>query len=53
MTKIIIGIENCQKCKMCKMSHPDWEYKQLTMEDALTVGRILGIRSMPFIIEVD
>lgn len=50
--KIIVGIENCQNCKMLKAANPDIEYKQLTMEEAMTVGRILGVRSMPFFVEI-
>lgn len=50
--KIIVGMENCPKCKMLKSQHEDAEYVEVKGEDMLTLlsfARMVDIKSMPFV----
>ena len=55
MRKIIIGMENCPKCKMLKEQNPNAEYIEIKGEDMLTLlafARMVDIKSMPFVLVV-
>lgn len=55
MRKIIVGMENCPKCKMLKEQNPNAEYIEIKGEDMLTLlafARIVDIKSMPFVVVV-
>lgn len=55
MSHIIIGMENCPKCKMLKESNPDATYLEIKGDDMLTLlafARMTGIKSMPFVVTV-
>jgi hypothetical protein len=50
MRKIIIGIPNCQKCKMLMAQCPDAEHIELQPAELLQFARATGIQSMPFVV---
>lgn len=55
MRKIIIGMENCPKCKMLKEQNPSAEYIEIKGDDMLTLlafARMVDIKSMPFVLVV-
>lgn len=55
MRKIIIGMENCPKCKTLKEQNPNAEYIEIKGEDMLTLlafARMVDIKSMPFVVVV-
>ena len=55
MRKIIIGMENCPKCKMLKEQNPNAEYIEIKDNDIvnlLVFARIVDIKSMPFVVVV-
>lgn len=55
MKHIIIGMENCPKCKMLKEQNPDAIYIEFKGDDMLTLlafARIVDIKSLPFVITV-
>ena len=55
MKQIIVGMENCPKCKMLKEQNPEAVYIDFKGDDMLTLlafARIIDIKSMPFIITV-
>lgn len=52
MRKILVGMENCPKCKMLKELHPEVEYIEIKGDDMtalLSFARMVDIKSMPFI----
>lgn len=53
MKKMIIGMENCPKCKMLKESNPSAEYIEIKGDDMLTLlafARMVDIKNMPFLV---
>lgn len=55
MKHIIVGMENCPKCKMLKEQNPDSVYIDFKGDDMLTLlafARIVDVKSMPFVISV-
>ena len=55
MRKIIVGMENCPKCKMLKEQNPNAEYIEIKDNDIvnlLVFARIVDIKSMPFVVVV-
>lgn len=55
MKHIIVGMENCPKCKMLKEQNPDAVYIDFKGDDMLTLlafARIVDVKSMPFVISV-
>ena len=53
MKRIIVGMENCPKCKMLKEYNPEAIYIDFKGDDMLTLlafARIVDIKSIPFII---
>lgn len=56
MRKIIVGIDNCPRCKMLKELCPQAEYIEVKPQDILLAARELKLTSMPFVVmtgEVD
>ena len=52
MKKIIISIENCQKCNTLKSMAPDVESVVLDPSELLSFARAIGIQSMPFVVTI-
>ena len=50
MRKIIISMENCQKCEMLKAQCPDVEVVKAQPSELLQFARMVGIQSMPFVV---
>lgn len=50
MRKIIISVENCQKCKMLMAQCPEAEHVELKPDELLQFTRTVGIQSMPFLV---
>lgn len=50
MRKMIISMENCQKCASLKMACPDAEAVTLQPAQILDFARAIGITSMPFVV---
>ena len=55
MKQIIVGMEDCPRCKMLKEQNPEAEYVNFKGDDMvnlLVFARIVDIKSMPFVITV-
>lgn len=53
MKKIIVSMPNCQNCKALKSQNPDVESVEIDdMSVLLNFARVVGIKSMPFIVTV-
>ena len=52
MKKIIVSIENCQKCEMLKAQCPDAEVVKAEPSELLQFARLVGIQSMPFVVVI-
>lgn len=55
MKQIIIGMEDCPRCKMLKEQNPEAVYVDFKGDDMLTLlafARVADIKSMPFVITV-
>ena len=52
MKKIIVGIPNCQNCKVLSNACPNVEKVELEPSDILNFARNVGIKSMPFVVIV-
>lgn len=50
MRKIIISMENCQKCEMLKAQCPDAEVVKADPSELLQFARLVGIQNMPFVV---
>lgn len=50
MRKIIISMENCQKCEMLKAQCPDAEVVKAEPSELLQFARLVGIQGMPFVV---
>lgn len=50
MRKIIISMNNCQKCEMLKAQCPDAEVVKAEPSELLQFARMVGIQSMPFVV---
>ena len=50
MRKIIVSMENCQKCEMLKAQCPDAEVVKAEPSELLQFARLVGIQSMPFVV---
>ncbi|MFQ6703558.1 MAG: hypothetical protein ACLRFP_00540 [Alphaproteobacteria bacterium] len=50
MRKIIVSMENCQKCEMLKAQCPDAEVVKADPSELLQFARLVGIQSMPFLV---
>lgn len=50
MRKIIVSMENCQKCEMLKAQCPDAEVVILEPATLLTIARALNIQSLPIVV---
>lgn len=50
MRKIIISMENCQKCEILKAQCPDAEVIKAEPSELLQFARLVGIQSMPFVV---
>lgn len=50
MRKIIVSMENCQKCEMLKAQCPDAEVIKAQPSELLQFARLVGIQSMPFVV---
>ncbi len=50
MKKIIVSIENCQKCAMLKAMAPDVESVVVKPAEILQFAQAVGIQSMPFVV---
>lgn len=50
MRKIIIGTEDCAKCKMLAMSNPDAELIKLPQDVILAFAKETNIRSLPILV---
>lgn len=50
MRKIIISMENCQRCEMLKAQCPDAEVVKAEPSELLQFARLVGIQSMPFLV---
>lgn len=50
MRKIIISMNNCQKCEMLKAQCPDAEVIKAEPSELLQFARLVGIQSMPFVV---
>lgn len=50
MRKIIVSMENCQKCEMLKAQCPDAEVIKAEPSELLQFARLVGIQSMPFVV---
>lgn len=49
MRKIIISMENCQRCEMLKAQCPDAEVVKAQPSELLQFARMVGIQGMPFV----
>ena len=55
MKQIIVGMEDCPRCKMLKEQNPEAVYIDFKGDDMLTLlafARVADIKSMPFVITV-
>lgn len=55
MKQIIVGMEDCPRCKMLKEQNPEAVYVDFKGDDMLTLlafARVADIKSMPFVITV-
>lgn len=50
MKKIIISMENCQKCAMLKQMAPDVDAVVVKPSEILQFAQLVGIKSMPFVV---
>ena len=50
MRKIIVSMENCQRCEMLKAQCPDAEVVKAQPSELLQFARLVGIQSMPFVV---
>ena len=50
MRKIIVSMENCQRCEMLKAQCPDAEVVKAEPSELLQFARLVGIQSMPFLV---
>ena len=50
MRKIIISMNNCQKCKMLKAQSPDAEVVELDQPTLLALARALNVRTLPMVV---
>lgn len=50
MRKIIVSMDNCQKCEMLKAQCPDAEVVKAEPPELLQFARMVGIQSMPFVV---
>ena len=50
MRKIIISMENCQRCEMLKAQCPDAEVVKAEPSELLQFARLVGIQNMPFVV---
>lgn len=50
MRKIIVSIENCQKCEMLKAQCPDAEVVKAAPSELLQFARLVGIQGMPCVV---
>lgn len=50
MRKIIVSIENCQKCEMLKAQCTDAEVVNAEPSELLQFARLVGIHGMPFVV---
>ena len=50
MRKIIVSMENCQRCEMLKAQCPDAEVVKAEPSELLQFARLVGIQSMPFVV---
>ena len=50
MKKIIVSVENCQKCNLLKSMVPDAESITLEPAELLQFARSVGIQTMPFLV---
>lgn len=55
MKHIIVGMENCPKCKMLKEQHPEVDYIEFKGDEMLTLlafARTMDIKSLPFLVTI-
>lgn len=50
MRKIIISMENCQRCEILKAQCPDAEVVKAEPSELLQFARLVGIQGMPFVV---
>lgn len=50
MRKIIVSMENCQRCEMLKAHCPDAEVVKAEPSELLQFARLVGIQGMPFVV---
>ena len=50
MRKIIVSMENCQRCEILKAQCPDAEVVKAEPSELLQFARLVGIQSMPFVV---
>lgn len=50
MRKIIVSMDNCQKCEMLKAQCPDAEVIKAEPSELLQFARLVGIQNMPFLV---
>ena len=50
MRKIIISMENCQRCETLKAQCPDAEVVKAEPSELLQFARLVGIQGMPFVV---
>ena len=50
MRKIILSLDNCQKCEILKAQCPDAEVVKAEPSELLQFARLVGIQSMPFVV---
>ena len=50
MRKIIVSMENCQRCEMLKAQCPDAEVVKAEPSELLQFARLVGIQNMPFVV---
>lgn len=50
MKAVIIGMPNCQNCNMLKGACPDVEKIEMNPVDILNFARVVGIKSVPFVV---
>lgn len=50
MKAVIIGMPNCQNCNMLKGACPDVEKVEMNPVDILNFARVVGIKSVPFVV---
>lgn len=50
MRKVIISMDNCQKCEMLKAQCPDADVIKAQPAELLQFARLAGIQSMPFVV---